>query len=208
MPLTFQGHNFLGYEDSVGVPDLVASAHGVVLDLGAGSGNQLYRLKADKLEHVYGIEYNEALIPALHEKIEKTGLGGKYTPVVADVQNMEAELSKLGVEPGTVDCILSIQLLCSVPDQKKAIAQWHRMLKPGGQLIFWEHQENEVDFWTRTAQRIWTRLWAPVIGGCRLDQPTRKSLLASADWEIVELEAGRGPLDLMPRVWGKLKKRT
>lgn len=200
-------HNFVRFEETGPVPSLVGSAHGIALDLGAGSGNQLPRLKASRLEHVYGIECNAALIPALNKKIKETGLEGKYTPVVCTVQNAPVELAKLGVQPGTVDSIVCIQLLCSVPDLDAVVKALHGMLKPGGELIFWEHQENEGDFWTRMAQGAWNWLWTPVIGGCKLNSPTRKAVLAAADWEVVKIETGESALDLMPRVWGRLKKK-
>lgn len=200
-------HNFVRFEEQSAVPSLVGRAHGIVLDIGAGSGNQLPRLNASRLKHVYGIESNEAFIPALNNKIKETGLEGKYTPVVCTVQDAQVELAKLGVMPGTVDSIVCIQLLCSVPDPVAVVKALHEMLKPGGVLLFWEHQENEGDFWTRMAQGAWNWLWTPVIGGCKLNSPTRKAILAAADWEVVELEAGAEALDLMPRVWGRLKKK-
>ncbi|EJP69718.1 Methyltransferase type 11 [Beauveria bassiana ARSEF 2860] len=100
-------HNFMSHEEAFGVPALVGSAHGVVLDLGAGS---------------------------------------------ARIEDAKEELAKLGVQPGTVDCILSIQVLCSIPNLKSVIKDLHYLLKPGGELIFWEHQQNEVDWITRAVQ--------------------------------------------------------
>lgn len=41
------GYKFINFENSSPVPALVGKAYDVVLDLGAGSGNQLHRLKAD-----------------------------------------------------------------------------------------------------------------------------------------------------------------
>lgn len=213
------------------VPSLVGSAYGLVLDLGAGSGNQLPRLDVSRLKHVYGIESNQAFATALDAKITETGLEGMYTPIIGRVEDAEAELAQQGVMPGTVDCILSIQLLCSVKDLAAVARQLHHLLKPGGELIFWEHQRNEVDFVTRMAQgtwqfwswslvaimcpelttnptqALWNIVWAPLVGGCRLNQRTREVLLSAADWEVVDFGVDEGPLDLMPRVWGRLKKK-
>lgn len=51
--------------------------------------------------------------------------------------------------------------------------------------------------------------WRPVIRNCRLNKPTRKDILSVADWDVVELgEDIEGPLDLMPRVWGRLRKKS
>ncbi|KAK3180224.1 hypothetical protein K4F52_008423 [Lecanicillium sp. MT-2017a] len=199
---------FYNYEKNAGVPELVAHAHGTVLDLGAGSGNQLYRMQASQLKRVYGLESNPAFAEALSEAVKETGLEGVYTPIICSVEDAEAELAREGVTPGTVDCVLSIQLLCSVGDPEALVKKMHSFLKPGGEFIFWEHKANESDWMTRIAQGIWTVLWAPVVGQCRLNQQTRKAILAAADWDIVEFNVAEEPLDLMPRVWGRLKKKA
>ncbi|PQK10202.1 hypothetical protein BB8028_0002g05260 [Beauveria bassiana] len=201
-------HNFMGHEEAFGAPALVGSAHGVVLDLGAGSGNQLHRLDTNRLTQVYGIESNAAFVPALTNKIHELHLEKLYTPVVARIEDAKEELAKLGVQPGTVDCILSIQVLCSIPNLKSVIKDLHYLLKPGGELIFWEHQQNEVDWITRAVQGLWNIFWTPVVGSCRLNQPIRKTLLATADWKIIEIRVDEDPLGLMPRVSGRLQKKA
>ncbi|KAJ6781514.1 hypothetical protein PWT90_08100 [Aphanocladium album] len=145
-------HNFLDHERESGVPALVGSAYGVVLDLGAGSGNQLDRLNTTQLTHVYGIESNPAFATPLTEKIRQLHLEKLYTPILARIEDAEGELAKLDIQPGTVDCILSIQVLCSVTDLERVVQDLHHLLKPGGELIFWEHQQNEIDWITRAAQ--------------------------------------------------------
>lgn len=220
------GHNFVEFENNTPVPSLVGKAYGTVLDLGAGSGNQLPRFDANKIERVYGIEMNPAFIPALKAKIKETGLESVYAPLVCSVEDVDKVLEQEGIKPGTVDSIICIQLLCSVKDIAKVVHKVHKLLKPGGEFIFWEHQVHEADWMTRTAQGkckihdlygrknssivgLWSILWSPVIGHCRLNSPTRKKVLAAADWEVVELgEDVEGPLDMMPRVWGRLRKKT
>lgn len=143
----------------------------MVLDLGPGSGNQLSRLDTSRLTHVYGIEPNAALVPALASKIQELHLDKLYTPVVARIEDAEEQLAKLGVEPGTVDCILSMQVLCSIPDLEGVIRELHRFLKPGGELIFWEHQQNEVDWITRAVQGRYSALRFPASSWAHLLPP-------------------------------------
>jgi 2-polyprenyl-3-methyl-5-hydroxy-6-metoxy-1,4-benzoquinol methylase len=50
-----------------------------------------------------------------------------------------------------VDTIVCMQVLCSVPSPSGAAKQMHRLLNPGGQLLFWEHQVS------RDALMIWVR---------------------------------------------------
>lgn len=97
------------------MPQLVASAHGVVLDLGPGTGNQLERFDASKIEHVYGVEPNTAFTKPLMERLRTTKLGqdGKYTLIPCGIEDEET-LARFGVVEGSVDCIVSVQVLVSL----------------------------------------------------------------------------------------------
>lgn len=108
------GHNFIAFESTTPVPSLVASAHGVVLDLGPGAGTQLNRFNAARVEHVYGVEPNTAFAPAFADRLRETALGqdGKYTLVSCGIEDGEA-LARFGVVEGSVDCVVSMQVLVS-----------------------------------------------------------------------------------------------
>lgn len=57
--------------------------------------------------------------------------------------------------------------------------------------------------------RVLERFPKAAIGNCRLNKPTGKDILPVAYWDVVELgEDVEGPLDLMPRVWGRLRKKS
>ncbi|KAK7716982.1 hypothetical protein SLS64_000882 [Diaporthe eres] len=85
-------HNFIAFESTTPVPSLVASAHGVVVDLGPGAGTQLDRFDASRVEHIYGVEPNTAFAPAFADRLRETALGqdGKYTLVSCGVEDSEA----------------------------------------------------------------------------------------------------------------------
>lgn len=126
------------------MPALVARAHGVVLELGPGTGNQFERFDAAKLTHVYGVEPNTAFAGAMAERLAATpgGLRDKYTPIFCGVED-SAELAKHGIVPGSLDCVVSMQVLCSVSKPREVARQLYDLLKPGGEMLFWEHQRNE-----------------------------------------------------------------
>ncbi|KAL2272117.1 hypothetical protein FJTKL_08211, partial [Diaporthe vaccinii] len=145
-------HNFIAFESTTPVPSLVASAHGVVVDLGPGAGTQLDRFDASRVEHIYGVEPNTAFAPAFADRLRETALGqdGKYTLVSCGVEDGEA-LARFGLVEGSVDCVVSMQVLCSVPDPELQARHLYRLLKPGGELLFWEHCRNK-DVVTRAVQ--------------------------------------------------------
>lgn len=120
------------------IPELVASAHGTVLELGPGTGGQFPRYDKSRVKHIYGVEPNKSMIPFLYDTAKQTGLTNVYTAVAAGIEDLET-LRKCGLDEGSVDCVLSIQVLCSVPQPEKIAKALYRMLKPGGELVFYEH---------------------------------------------------------------------
>jgi hypothetical protein len=74
----------------------------------------------------------------LRSRIAETGLADLYTPVTCGIQDTDV-LATYRIVDGSVDCILSIQVLCSVVQPIEAVEVMYRLLKPGGELIFWEH---------------------------------------------------------------------
>ncbi|KAL9583191.1 MAG: hypothetical protein Q9203_005186, partial [Teloschistes exilis] len=75
-------------ELSTPLPSLVFSAHGTVLEIGPGSGNQLPRYDPTKITKIYGIEPCTDLHPALREAAKKAGLGDVYTIVPCSVEDV------------------------------------------------------------------------------------------------------------------------
>jgi SAM-dependent methyltransferase len=117
----------------------------VILELGPGSGEQLYRYDLEKVTHIYGVEPCLALIPALKAKVKELGLQGKYTIVPHGVEDLE-KLAEYGLEEGGVDTVLSIRVLCSVGNVEETVRMIYRMLKPGGKIVFFEHVRSKYWF--------------------------------------------------------------
>lgn len=199
-----QAEPFSQFENTTAVPKLVASAYGKVLELGPAVGSQLSRLDPARLDRVYGIEPNENFLPQLEEKIKKLDLTGVYTPIIGRVEDEEL-LRKHGVVVESLDCVLSIQVLCSVSDPPSVARLLYKLLKPGGQIVLWEHQASRDEV-TRWVQRMYNLVWTPTIGGCRLTSEVEAALLTAGDWQTIELERSEQPWQLMPRVWGRLVK--
>lgn len=96
------------------------SAYGTVLDLGPGTGNQLDRFDASKINHVYGVEPNTAFTEPFMKRLQESKLGqdGKYTLIPCGIEDGRV-LDSFGVVEGSVDCIVSMQVMvrlqCSLP---------------------------------------------------------------------------------------------
>lgn len=154
------GHRgMIAYESTTAVPALVASARGVVLDLGPGSGHQLARFDPRRVVQAYGVEPNAAFVPAIAARLARNkgsgggggdgtgdagdglGIGGdKYTLLApCGLEDVDAALAREGVAVGELDCVVSMQVMCSLDNLEDHVRHIHRLLKPGGELIFWEH---------------------------------------------------------------------
>ncbi len=125
-------------ENDTAVPQLVSEASGVVIEIGAGTGNQLPRYDSSKVIRIYGVEPVTELHDALRACIKKTKLDDTYTIIPCRIENTK-ELQKYGIEPGSIDTILSISVLCSVDHPEEVARQLYTLLKPGGKMILYEH---------------------------------------------------------------------
>lgn len=124
------------------VPALVSEACGIVLELGPGIGSQLPRYDTSKITKIYGVEPNVDLHKSLRENIKTSGLIDVYEIIPCGVEDV-VELKKHGIVLGNIDTILSVQVLCSVPDPNEMLRRLYALLRPGGQLIVYEHVKSK-----------------------------------------------------------------
>ena len=82
---------------------------------------------------------------------EQSGLGDLYVPINAALEDTEL-LESWGIGAGKIDTVVCMQVLCSVSDPVRAAEEIYRLLWPGGQLLFWEHQASR-DIVKRIGQR-------------------------------------------------------
>ena len=78
----------------------------------------------------------------MREAIKASGLIDVYEIVPCGVEDV-VELKKHGIVLGSIDTILSVQVLCSVPDPNEMLRRLYALLKPGGQLIVYEHVKSK-----------------------------------------------------------------
>lgn len=97
-----------------------------VVDLGSGAGNDVFVARAitgDKGK-VIGVDFTEAMI----EKARKNNVKLGYN----NVEFRYGDIENLPVEDNLADVVISNCVLNLVPDKKKAFAEIHRSIKPGG----------------------------------------------------------------------------
>ncbi|MFC6567896.1 class I SAM-dependent methyltransferase [Actinoplanes utahensis] len=86
----------------------------------------------------------------------------------------------LPARDGEFDAAVTALVLCTVPDQGAALAEIHRVLRPGGRLLFLEHVLAEQPGTLRRAQKIAdATLWPLLLGGCRTSRDTLAAITAA-----------------------------
>lgn len=215
-------------ENDTVIPQFVFEAAGVVIELGAGNGNQTPRFDPSKVAKIYGVEPVADLHDQLRASIKKAKLDDVYTVVPCGIENT-IELRKYGIEPESIDTIISISVMCSVAQPEGVAHQLYSLLKPGGKLIFYEHVRSP-DFFSRQVQRkpkrafdlkerrtrntdtksagFYNIFWPYALGNCHLDRETEKYLLNAGKW--VEVDMQHLDVDdaskILPRIAGHLTK--
>ena len=126
---------------------LLSTLRGTVLDIGPGSGEQLHRYTSSSMRAIYGAEPATKLHLKLQIKAMDADLGDKYHILNcgAEPRTLIPALATVGLiiegnaSEGIFDDIVSIRVLCGVPDVKETVEGLYKLLKPGGRLIAYEH---------------------------------------------------------------------
>lgn len=153
------------------------------------------------------MEPNTDLHPELLANVKKHGLSDTYTIVPCGIEDITT-LYKYGVVHGTIDTVMSVQVLCGVPRPAQVAKEIYKLLKPGGQMIVYEHVMSE-DLVSGFVQRAYGWVWPYATGNCHLDRPTGEYLLGAGSWSVVELEAPEKEdhWTLFPHITGRLVKK-
>jgi len=65
------------------------------------------------------------------------------------------------MENGSVDTVALTYTPCRIPDWHRAREQMRRVLKPGGQLLFWEHgaaADEDMRWWQDCVNSLWRKV--------------------------------------------------
>jgi len=165
-------HRFCGRDRGRGERDLrrelLAGASGRVLEVGAGNGINFEHYPAG-VGQLIAVEPE----PYLRSQAERAA-----TDAPVPVRVVSGLADDLGLDGGSVDIVVVSGVLCSVPNQGAALAEFRRVLRPGGELRFYEHvRSRRARFarWQRCVDPVWSRL----MGGCHTDRDTVPAITAA-----------------------------
>lgn len=160
---------------------------GRVIEIGAGNGLNFGHYPPGVTE-VVAVE-PEDLLRATATR------AAANAPVPVTVVTGHAD--SLPAEDASFDAAVVSLVLCSVPDPATALAEARRVLRPGGELRFYEHVRS-----ARTPlallEDLVTPVWSRASGGCHLNRDLAGSIRA-ANFQIERIERfGYRPVRFAP----------
>jgi ubiquinone/menaquinone biosynthesis C-methylase UbiE len=170
--------------------ELLAGLRGRVLELGAGTGANFAHYPADVRE-VVAVEPESYLRVQARRAAESAPVPVTVVAGVADA---------LPAEDGAFDAAVACLVLCTVPDQPRALAELRRVLRPGGELRFYEHVHARTQPGRAILEVLDRTLWPRIAGGCH---PTREtaSAIEAAGFTLGDVRRfGFGPMPLQPPI--------
>lgn len=139
---------------------VAADLSGEVLEVGFGSGRNVAHLPS-AVSRLVAVEPSPGA-----RRLARSRIAAGSTPV--DLVGLDGQDLPLG--DASIDHALVTWTLCSIPDVDRALAEIHRVLRPGGRLHFVEHGRSPDPKVARRQRRLGP-LWRRAFGGCHLDRP-------------------------------------
>jgi ubiquinone/menaquinone biosynthesis C-methylase UbiE len=174
--------------------ELLASAHGEVLELGIGTGLNLPHYPETVTEL-------HAVDPA--QLLPKT-IAARSTRLSFPVRIQKGTAETLTHANRRFDYVVSTWTLCTIPDPVLALQEVGRVLKPGGMFLFMEHgrsDDRKIAAWQDRLNPIQN-----VIGcGCNLNRQIDR-LITQSGLTIAHLD--RFNMQGMPRLAGEMYRGT
>ena len=111
-------------------PRLCGRAEGRVLEVAVGTGQNLGHYPPGV--QLTGVDLSPGMLARARERAAGLGLRAEL---------VEGDAQELAFADGAFDTVLCALALCSIPDQRRALGEMRRVLRPGGLLLLVDHIE-------------------------------------------------------------------
>ncbi|WP_406491542.1 class I SAM-dependent methyltransferase [Streptomyces sp. NBC_01604] len=137
---------------------LLSGLSGRVIEIGAGNGLNFAHYPGTVSE-VVAIEPERVLRKLAVEAALRSGVPVDVVPGAAEALPVKSE---------AFDAAVVSLVLCSVRDVPRALGEIRRVLRPGGEVRFFEHGRGGGRAMGLTQRALDRTLWPPLSGGCHV----------------------------------------
>ncbi len=172
---------------------VVPRAYGQVLEIGIGTGLNLEHYEKSGITKIVGLDPGLEMHHLAQKRAKKEGM---------QVELVGLSAEKIPFAAATFDTVVVTYTLCTIPDAVAALREMHRVLKPGGKLLFCEHglaPDAPVQRW----QNRLSPMWSKFAGGCNLNRDI-PAMLKEAGFKSDDMQTRYlpGPRFLTYNYWG------
>jgi ubiquinone/menaquinone biosynthesis C-methylase UbiE len=137
-----------------------------VIEVGAGSGANFAHYPSTVGE-VVAVEPENYLRERAQHAARKASI-----PITV----VDGSASRLPGDEASFDAGVAALVLCTVPDQMRALAELFRVIRPDGELRFYEHVVSKRPWEARFQRLADATLWPRLAGGCHLARDTTTAI--------------------------------
>ena len=167
-------------------------ASGDVLEVAIGTGRNLPFYLPDV--RLTGVEFSPAMLEIARERASAVG---------REVDLRLGDAQALDLPDAAFDTVLCTLSLCAIPDERRAIAEMKRVLRPGGRLMLVDHVAGSPA-WVRAIQWLIELITIPLGGEHFRRRPLR---VVQAAGFVVEFSQ-RSKLGIVERVLARKPVET
>jgi ubiquinone/menaquinone biosynthesis C-methylase UbiE len=158
---------------------IIPLAQGTVLEIGVGPGVNFAYYDPTKVSKIYALEPDPGMLVRAENQRRWTKL---------DIEFLDLPAEQIPLPDGSVDSVVSTFTLCTIPGVADAIRGIARVLRPGGQFLFFEHglsPDVRVRRWQERTEPFFQ--WA--FEGCHVTRDI-PALIKEGGFRIEQIETG------------------
>lgn len=162
---------------------VVPLASGDVFEIGCGGGINQGFYNSERVSSYSGMDPSAKGLEFARAAATKSGR-------TADIRQGVGEA--IPFTDASFDCVVCTFTLCSVDDPAQTLREMHRILRPGGRLLFAEHgraPDAGVAKWQDRIEPVWKRM----AGGCHLTRPVSSAVAGNAPFAVNRFGARYAP---------------